>query len=118
MPTAGLDPIFFLHHGYVDKLWTEYNSLPTSAYLKAFLISPAGTSPLGFDSNGEPALTTYSTWKNVDLLAEGAANITSNQACYYPSYGYDSVIPTNVDQYRFQRHQTGRYCSKTPLSLN
>jgi len=112
VPTAGLDPIFFLHHGYVDKLWTEYNSLPTSAYLQESILDIAGWNFTFWepDSNGEPALTTYSTWKNADYLAEGEANITSNkvlQACYYPSYVYDSVIPTNVDRVPLPKTSNG-----------
>ena len=98
VPTAGRDPIFFLHHAYVDKLWTEYNTLPTSAYLQQSVLDIAGWNFTFWesDTNGNPILQTYSTWNNAGYLEPGAENVTSSkvlQAVYYPNYTYDIVEP-------------------------
>ena len=100
VPTAGRDSIFYLHHGYVDKLWTEYNTLPTSAYLQESVLDMAGWNFTFWepDANGDPILQTYSTWNNATYLGSGVETITSNkvlQAVYYPNYTYDSVEPLN-----------------------
>ena len=100
VPTAGRDSIFYLHHGYVDKLWTEYNTLPTSAYLQESVLDIAGWNFTFWepDANGDPILQTYSTWNNANYLGSGVETITSNkvlQAVYYPNYTYDSVEPLN-----------------------
>ena len=100
VPTAGRDSIFYLHHGYVDKLWTEYNTLPTSAYLQESVLDIAGWNFTFWepDANGDPILQTYSTWNNATYLGSGVETITSNQvlqAVYYPNYTYDSVEPLN-----------------------
>ncbi len=98
VPTAGRDAIFYLHHAYVDKLWTEYNTLPTSAYLQESVLDIAGWNFTFWepDANGDPILQTYSTWNNASYLEAGMENVTSNkvlQAVYYPNYTYDSVEP-------------------------
>ncbi len=100
VPTAGRDSIFYLHHGYVDKLWTEYNTLPTAAYLQESVLDIAGWNFTFWepDANGDPILQTYSTWNNANYLGSGVETITSNkvlQAVYYPNYTYDSVEPLN-----------------------
>ena len=98
VPTAGRDSIFYLHHAYVDKLWTEYNTLPTSSYLQESVLDIAGWNFTFWepDANGDPYLQTYSTWNNASYLEPGVENVTSNkvlQAVYYPDYVYDSVEP-------------------------
>ena len=98
VPTAGRDSIFYLHHAYVDKLWTEYNTLPTSSYLQESVLDIAGWNFTFWepDANGDPHLQTYSTWNNASYLEPGVETVTSNkvlQAVYYPNYVYDSVEP-------------------------
>ena len=103
VPTAGQDPVFFIHHSYVDKLWSEYNQLPTASYLTEDILDLTGWNftfwQPGLD--GEPVLKTYSTWQDATYQGAGVENISSSRAIaalYYPSYRYDTVQPLNIDR--------------------
>ncbi len=102
VPTAARDPVFWLHHAYVDKMWSEYNSMRTGSFLDEGTLDNAGWNFTFWEpgSNGKPVLRTFSTWKNATYLDNGQKNATPNkvlQRAYYPTYTYDYIQPTDIN---------------------
>ncbi len=102
VPTAARDPIFWLHHAYVDKMWSEYNSMRSGSFLDEGTLDNAGWNFTFWepDSNGKPILRTYSTWMNATYLPKNKENITPNKVlrrAYYPTYTYDYIRPLDIN---------------------
>ena len=102
VPTAARDPIFWLHHAYVDKLWSEYNTMRTGAFMDEETLAIAGWNFTFWEpgKNGKPELKTYSTWKNASYLGKTEQNITPSKVlsrAYYPSYTYDYIQPLDIN---------------------
>lgn len=102
VPTAARDPVFWLHHAYVDKMWSEYNSMRTGSFLDEGTLDNAGWNFTFWEPgpNGEPVLKTFSTWKNATYLSNGQSNITPSkilERAYYPTYTYDYIQPLDIN---------------------
>ena len=89
VPTAARDPLFWLHHAYIDKVWSEWNATYNAAYLFAedLAISPWNYEFFQYKKNGEISLKTYSKW--------GSDPNAVVSAIYNPNYIYDDL--TNND---------------------
>lgn len=83
---AALDPIFWIHHAYIDKTWSDWNQSENASYLYASTLrlnpwnyaffEPANTN----DNELSAELTAYSSWG--DNPEQVLANV------YYPNYIY------------------------------
>lgn len=83
VPTAARDPLFWMHHAYIDKVWSEWNATENAAYLFAedLAISPWNYEFFQDNGSGEIELKTYSEWgKTPDKVIS---------AIYHPNYSYD-----------------------------
>ena len=83
---AALDPVFWNHHAYIDKTWSDWNSSENANYLNA---STLRLNPWNYQffeptitGNGEltAELTTYSSW------GDNPEQVLANS--YYPNYIY------------------------------
>lgn len=98
---AALDPVFWTHHSYIDKTWSDWNSSENANYLYAstlklnpwnyqfFEPTNAGSGELSAE------LTSYSSWG--DNPQQVLANV------YYPNYTYapdPSSIPAESNTER------------------
>lgn len=102
VPTAARDPIFWLHHAYVDKLWSEYNTMRSGSFLDEGTLDDAGWNFTFWEpgQNGKPSLKSYSTWKNARFPGRPRNNISSNRVlmqAYYPTYTYDYIQPLDIN---------------------
>jgi len=102
VPTAARDPVFWLHHAYVDKMWSEYNTMRTGAFLDEGTLANSGWNFTFWEPgpNGKPVLKTFSTWKNATYLPDSQSNITPSKVlerAYYPTYTYDYIQPLDIN---------------------
>ena len=90
VPTAARDPLFWMHHAYIDKVWSEWNATNNAAYLFAedLAISPWNYEFFQENANGDIDLKTYSKWGN-----DPNAVIS---AVYNPNYAYDDLTNNNT----------------------
>jgi len=85
VPTAAREPLFWLHHAYIDKIWSEWNASENASYLFAENLnqSPWNYSFFTPGADGSPQLTTYSDW------GDGSDRVIAN--VYNPDYSYDKL---------------------------
>ena len=85
VPTAAREPLFWLHHSYIDKIWSEWNASENASYLFAENLkqSPWNYSFFTPGADGSPQLTTYSDW------GDGSDRVIAN--VYNPDYSYDRL---------------------------
>ena len=90
VPTAARDPLFWMHHAYIDKVWSEWNATNNAAYIFAedLAISPWNYEFFQDNNNGEISLKTYSKWGN------NPNAVVSD--IYYPNYVYDELTNNNT----------------------
>ena len=89
VPAAARDPVFWIHHANIDKIWSDWNASNNAAYLHA---NELDKSPWNYEffvpkKNGSPKIKTYSSWG--DNSAEVIAEV------YNPNYAYDHVSPAD-----------------------
>ena len=87
--SAALDPIFFLHHSYIDKIWSDWNASANATFLNEFQLqeNPWNYQYFTPSSDGNPELETYSYW--------GDDPKTVMSEIYYPNYSYDDTRGEN-----------------------
>lgn len=85
VPAAAREPLFWLHHAYIDKIWSEWNASGNAAYLYAENLdqSPWNYQFFTPGADGSPEKTTYSYW------GSDSDNVIAN--VYNPDYTYDKL---------------------------
>ena len=85
--SAALDPIFFLHHSYIDKIWSDWNASDNATFLNEFQLTknPWNYQYFTPSNNGDPQVETYSYW------GDDPKAVMSE--IYYPNYRYDNSGP-------------------------
>lgn len=85
VPAAARDPLFWMHHAYIDKVWSEWNATTNAAYLFAedLAISPWNYEFYQANPSGDTVLKTYSKW------GENPNAVVSS--IYNPNYSYDEL---------------------------
>ena len=87
--SAALDPIFFLHHSYIDKIWSDWNASANATFLNEFQLqeNPWNYQYFKPSDDGNPEVETYSYW--------GDDPKTVISEIYYPNYSYDDTRGEN-----------------------
>ena len=85
VPAAARDPIFWLHHANIDKIWSDWNASKNAAYLHAEELDKSKWNYEFFLPNKKGLVTRkiYSSWgKNSENVISGI---------YNPHYAYDET---------------------------
>ena len=85
VPAAAREPLFWLHHAYIDKTWSEWNASNNASYLYAESLrqSPWNYAFYKPSADGSPEKITYSNW------GDGSNTVVAN--VYHPDYSYDEL---------------------------
>lgn len=85
VPTAASDPVFWVHHSFIDRIWSSWNASPYGSYITESTLSKHPWNYQFFEAGeaGKPELTTYSKWGGQS--GEVIKNI------YQPNYTYDRL---------------------------
>jgi hypothetical protein len=85
VPTAAREPLFWLHHAYIDKIWSEWNASGNAAYLYAENLDQSPWNYQFFTpaADGSAEKVTYSYW------GSDSNNVIAN--VYNPDYSYDKL---------------------------
>jgi hypothetical protein len=86
VPTAAREPLFWLHHSFIDKIWSEWNSSPNASYLQAEELRRSPWNYQFFEpakNDGSVKIKTYSHWGSNP--SEVIASV------YNPGYRYDTL---------------------------
>ncbi|XP_045191875.2 uncharacterized protein LOC123548573 [Mercenaria mercenaria] len=93
LSTSAEDPVFFLHHSFVDYLWEEFRTKQ-----KMLGIDPEIDYPVdnwGDDSHAPEAIIGFGDLRNVDALS----NVLANMVKYDPSPVCTRSHPTCISKY-------------------
>ena len=82
--SAALDPVFFTHHSFIDKIWSDWNASENATYIDESLLVNNPWNYVYFtpSEDGSPQLEEYSYWGN------NPNEVLS--AVYHPNYTYDN----------------------------
>ena len=85
VPAAASDPVFWVHHAFIDRIWSTWNASPYGSYITESTLSKHPWNYQFFEAGeaGNPQLTTYSEWG--DQSGKVIKNI------YRPNYTYDRL---------------------------
>ncbi|HAB90273.1 MAG TPA: hypothetical protein DCF84_07020, partial [Bacteroidetes bacterium] len=82
--TAALDPVFFTHHSYIDKIWSDWNASENATFIDESLLesNPWNYQYFTPSDDGSVQLETYSYW--------GSDPNSVLSSVYNPNYTYDN----------------------------
>ena len=85
VPAAARDPIFWVHHAYIDKIWSHWNASSNAAYLQEASLEQNPWNYVFYEpgKNGKPKKNVISKW------GTNSAEVISET--YYPNYVYDNL---------------------------
>ena len=91
VPAAASDPVFWVHHAFIDRIWSTWNASPYGGYITESTLSKHPWNYQFFEAGeaGKPELNTYSEWG--DQSGKVVRNI------YRPNYTYDRLDPDKAD---------------------
>ena len=89
VPAAASDPVFWVHHAFIDRIWSSWNASPNASYISEQSLSDHPWNYQFFEAgdSGQAKLKTYSHW------GDQPSNVI--KTVYYPNYTYDQLDTTN-----------------------
>ena len=89
VPAAASDPLFWVHHAFIDRIWSTWNASSKASYLSAQSLSDHPWNYQFFEASdsGQAKLKTYSHW------GDQSSNVI--KTVYQPNYTYDQLDTTN-----------------------
>ena len=85
VPAAASDPVVWVHHAFIDRIWSDWNASPNASYVseRSLADHPWNYQFFVAGSSRQAELTTYSHW------GDQSSNVIRN--IYHPNYTYDQL---------------------------